>query len=108
MDGVSEFSTFLFVLLIPAVGVLASIAVSAIITEGEDITQNIEVEGQLKKQLIYSTVLLIPLIWLISAMTFGDFIFISNAGEHFNKTSFDIFTCIIFGLIAGLIIGYFT
>jgi Na+/H+-translocating membrane pyrophosphatase len=33
-QGVSEFSTFLFVLCIPAVGVFASLAVSAMITEG--------------------------------------------------------------------------
>ena len=41
-------------------------------------------------------------------MTFGSFIFIDNAGNHYNKVSYDIFSCIIFGLIAGLVIGYVT
>lgn len=39
-EGVAEFSTFLFILCIPAVGILASIVVSSLITEGDEITQN--------------------------------------------------------------------
>jgi Na+/H+-translocating membrane pyrophosphatase len=62
----------------------------------------------LKKQLIYSTVLLIPLIWIAASFAFGDFVFIDNAGIQSPKTTFDIFSCIIFGLVAGLIIGYVT
>lgn len=33
-DGVTEFSTFLFILCIPAIGIIASIIVSSLITEG--------------------------------------------------------------------------
>lgn len=62
----------------------------------------------MKKQLIYSTVLLIPLIWLISAFAFGNFTFIDNSGTKYAKTTFDVFSCITFGLVAGLIIGYVT
>ena len=52
--------------------------------------------------------MLIPLVWIISAFSFGSFIFIDNTGTHFTKTTFDVFSCIIFGLVAGLIIGYVT
>lgn len=43
LEGVADFSMFLFVLLIPAIGICASLPVSWLITNGDNITENIEV-----------------------------------------------------------------
>jgi hypothetical protein len=41
-------------------------------------------------------------------MGVGDFKFIDNSKTVYEKTSYDVFSCIVFGLVGGLIIGYFT
>ena len=67
-----------------------------------------QVEGSLKNQLILSTIVLIPCLWLLAEISFDGFIFIANNGVESNKVPFDIFGCIAIGLVAGLIIGYVT
>ena len=39
---------------------------------------------------------------------FGHFVIFFSETDHHNKTPFDVFMCISIGLVAGLIIGYFT
>ena len=45
----------LFVLLIPAVGILCSILISSVLTEGSEVNEPDQVESSLKKQLVYSS-----------------------------------------------------
>jgi H+-translocating diphosphatase len=67
------------------------------------------VEGELKKQLIFSTILLIPCLYILTKSEFHqEFIFISNDGVAHKKLFTDIFGCVAIGLLAGLIIGYVT
>ena len=95
-------------LTIPALGILVSLAVTSRITEGEEIVESHEVEGSLKKQLIWSTIGLLPCLLVMSYLTFGSFKFIQNNGVEVERNPFDIFGCIGIGLVAGLIIGYVT
>lgn len=67
-----------------------------------------KVHTGLKNQLIVSTILLIPALFLLIWVSFGEFRFARNTGEITNHTFMDIFLCIAFGLVAGLIIGYVT
>ena len=60
------------------------------------------------KELIYSTVLLIPCLWVATYTVFTPFKYVHHDGSVEDKNYSDIFFCIIFGLIAGLIVGYFT
>jgi inorganic pyrophosphatase len=66
INGLSDLDLLLFVLLIPTVGIFVSIIISGLIVEGEEVTENKSVEKQLKKQLINSTVLLLPALYLIT------------------------------------------
>jgi Na+/H+-translocating membrane pyrophosphatase len=72
------------------------------------IVNNNEVESQLKKQLIYSTILLIPALYIVSKIALPSK-FILMIGDHAqDNTYFDAFKCSFYGLISGLIIGYVT
>jgi inorganic pyrophosphatase len=106
-SGVYEISTILYVLLIPAIGICVSLFVSALITEGDEVSEAIEVERSLKKQLIYSTVLLLPILWIASYLFLNNFKIMIN-GTNFEKHYNHPFICLSLGLIGGLIIGYVT
>jgi H(+)-translocating pyrophosphatase len=107
LDGVYELSTILYVLLVPAVGIAVCVAVSRLITDGEEITQPKEVERDLKKQLVYSTLLLLPVLWITSYLFMPDFR-ITIGDTKFNKNYNHPFLCLALGLVGGLIIGYAT
>lgn len=98
----------MFVLSIPAVGILVSVVTSAFITEGEEVDMPEKVNSSLKNQLIISTALLLPGLYIITSLGFGNFKMVHNDGKVTNNNAFDIFSCISFGLVAGLIIGYVT
>jgi inorganic pyrophosphatase len=109
LDGSLHIDNLIFVLAIPAIGILICIVVTYIITEGNEIEHSIEVEGELKKQLVYSTILLIPGLYILAKSSFSsEFIFIGNDGVPQHRIFTDIFGCISVGLIAGMIIGYAT
>ena len=44
LNGLSDIDLLLFVLLIPTVGIIVSIAISGLIVEGDEITENRDVE----------------------------------------------------------------
>lgn len=95
-------------LCIPAIGILVSVVTSAVITEGEEIDQPEKVTSSLKNQLIISTVLLLPSLYIGASSGFGEFKMMLNNGEVTINHPMDVFSCIAFGLVAGLIIGYVT
>jgi Na+/H+-translocating membrane pyrophosphatase len=65
------------------------------------------VEKELKKQLIYSTLLLLPTLWITSYLFIHSFK-ISINGTSYDKTYNHPFICLSLGLVGGLIIGYVT
>ena len=107
LSGQYSLDLILFVLSVPAIGILVSLVVSSMITEGEHITAPAEVEKSLKKQLIYSTLLLLPALWMLSSWLIPQFKF-PIAGTAQGKTYWDVFLCLSLGLVGGLIIGYVT
>lgn len=107
LDGVYELSSILYVLLVPAVGIAVCVAVSRLITDGDEITQPKEVERDLKKQLVYSTLLLLPALWVTSYLFMPAFR-ISIGDTKMDKNYNHPFLCLALGLIGGLIIGYAT
>jgi inorganic pyrophosphatase len=102
-----DLGSILYVLVVPAAGILVSLAVSRLITEGEEITQAKEVERELKKQLVYSTLLLLPALWVASYIFLPAFKIEINGAKH-EKTYNHPFFCLALGLVGGLIIGYAT
>ena len=109
LDGVLHIDKLIFVLAIPAVGIIASIVVTYYLNEHVVVEQPVQVQGELKRQLIFSTILLLPLLYLLCTFVFpSDFNFISNDLVKHQRSSLEIFLCLAFGLVAGLIIGYVT
>ncbi len=70
-NGMLHIDQLIFVLAIPAIGILACVVITYIITEGNEITQDVEVEGELKKQLLFSTILLIPCLYILTKSQFS-------------------------------------
>lgn len=71
-NGMLHIDQLIFVLAIPAIGILACIVVTYFITEGSDITQDNQVESELKKQLVYSTIVLIPCLYILAKSSFPE------------------------------------
>lgn len=109
LSGELSIDQIIFVLGIPSIGILVCLVVSYLITDGKEIEQAPEVEGQLKKQLIFSTILLLPFIYVVTKAAFPHpFKYISNDHQVHDRHSGDLFGCAAFGVVAGLIIGYVT
>lgn len=89
-------------------GMFVSLATSAIITEGQEVESTQQVHSSLKNQLIISTALLIPGLLLVVYVCLDPFKMIHNDGSITQHSYMDVFYCICFGLVAGLIIGYVT
>jgi inorganic pyrophosphatase len=61
----------------------------------------------LKKQLVYSTVGLLPLLWLLCYFYFSTFQFKKGKSLQIKNYN-DVFFCLALGLVSGLLIGFFT
>jgi H+-translocating diphosphatase len=109
MAGKTDIDQITYVLGIPAIGILGCIAISYLIAEGKEIEHAVEVEGELKKQLIWSTAVLLPCLYIIAKSAFPHpFRYISNDQAVHDRDAGDVFGCCAFGLVAGLAIGYVT
>ena len=95
-------------LAIPAIGILASIATSYILTEGNEVDSAERVNNSLKNQLMISTAFLIVGLFVICWIGMGNFRMLHNNNEMTNHGFMSVFSCIALGLVAGLIIGYVT
>lgn len=100
---------FYFPLLITAVGIIASLITWMFATNQEaccKINRFSDVERVIKYQLIISTALLIPGLFLVSFFCLPDkFTF---AGMDHEVTNIEIFFCALCGLISGFLIGMIT
>jgi H(+)-translocating pyrophosphatase len=99
-------ANFMFPLLISAAGILACIVTSYFATNVMKVTEKSQIEKTLKWQLIISTLILIPVLVLMSLFLCPDEIY----GEKvtYESANVKVMVCVLSGLIAGLIIGYFT
>mgnify|MGYP002628317030 CR=1 FL=1 len=88
-------------LVISALGLLGSFVTSFAATSFMTVNQNEKIEKTLKWQLIISTVILTPLLYLAAELCLPDSFVVSNP----NNTPKDAFICTLVGLWGGLIIG---
>jgi Na+/H+-translocating membrane pyrophosphatase len=103
-----HYQNLFYPLMIPASGLIVCVLITWYLIRMRHLQDSKEVEPALKGQLIWSTILLVPVLWLTSyvclpskfAMLVGD-----GAVEH---SYFDAYKCSLYGLLAGFIIGYFT
>lgn len=58
--------------------------------------------------MVVSTILLIPGLFVVCWACLDSFQFLRNDGSFTTHSFMDVFSCICFGLVAGLIIGYVT
>lgn len=103
-----HFQNLFYPLLIPTTGLLVCILTTWYLIRMKHIQDSTEVEPSLKAQLVWSTVLLVPVLWLTSYICLPEkFIMMGGDGlvEH---SYFDAYKCSLYGLLAGFIIGYFT
>jgi len=88
-------------LIISALGIIGSFFTSFAATNFMAVDQNEKIESTLKWQLIISTVLLTPLLYVAAKISLPDTFTIDSQ----EKTAFHAFGCTLVGLWGGLIIG---
>ena len=115
VSGTSELLTkdanFMYPLILSASGILVCILTSFFATHIMSVTIPENIENTLKYQLIISTILLLPTIYLVGKLLPPEFEFVTGVGETkqiVHSTSWGVTICAGTGLIAGLVIGYFT
>lgn len=103
-----SFTCMLFPLIVSATGLMVSIATSIIALYFTKV-QTIEmIEPTLKRQLLISTVLMTPVLYLISQAFLPDTFNVKVGGDVKETTNLKVFACTLCGLWSGLIIGYIT
>lgn len=105
-------ANFFFPLILSASGIFVCIITSFFATHIMAVDRKEKIEVTLKYQLIISTILLIPTIYLVAIYTLpAKFSFISGSGENTIEvlaTANGVMICALTGLVCGLIIGYVT
>jgi len=108
----NEGANFFFPLILSASGILVCIITAFFATNIMAVDKKEKIEVTLRYQLIISTILLIPTIYLVATYTLPThFSFRTGEGATaavLETTSFKVMICALCGLVAGLIIGYFT
>jgi len=104
-----QWAAMMFPLYLTAAGILVCIFTSILATEFRMIKSVPEIEPTLKRQLIISTALMTPAVWVLCKNTLpGEFeIFVSET-EILAATPLKIFYCVGSGLWSGLLIGLVT
>ena len=99
-----------FPVAVSAVGIFVCLICSFIATDLKPVKQEADVEKALKIQLISTTILMIPAVWL-AADTFlpGEFELRATVGlDVITLNPWQAFMCVIMGAVGGLIIGLIT
>ncbi len=107
--GLLKDANFFYPLMISATGILVCILVSLVALHVTTVTEKEKVESTLKIQLILSTVLLTPALYILQIFCLPEkFEFDQGEGNFLKLENFQVSVCCIIGLWAGMIIGYFT
>lgn len=106
-----DWTACMFPLLISAGGIIVCFVTTFFATDvpGMHVTAERHIERNLKVQLVVSTLLMTPMLYLLASSTLPDEFYIhrGNLGP-LKSGSMEAFGCAASGLWAGLIIGYFT
>lgn len=101
-----------FPIAVSAVGILVCLATSFLATHIYPVTAEKKIELALRLQIIFSTILMVPAVYITAANTLPDTFTITGVSSMINATSYDAFVCVSCGAVGGLIIGltteYFT
>jgi inorganic pyrophosphatase len=93
-------------LVIAAVGIMVCIVTSFLATHIRPVQVKADIETALKHQLLLSTFLMTPVVYLVCIFFLPDSAF--SIGDKTGIKNWHIFFCIAFGLWSGLCIGYVT
>mmetsp|Transcript_368 Transcript_368/g.453 ORF Transcript_368/g.453 Transcript_368/m.453 type:complete len:798 (+) Transcript_368:222-2615(+) len=106
----ANFSSLMYPLLISAAGIVVCFFTSFVATDWSPVRKEEDVEKVLKYQLVISTVLLTPVIFVISFMFLPDEFCVSNVActSQTMSTWKGAFMCVASGLWSGLLIGLVT
>eukprot|EP00270_Netrium_digitus_P009102 TRINITY_DN2761_c0_g1_i4.p1 TRINITY_DN2761_c0_g1~~TRINITY_DN2761_c0_g1_i4.p1 ORF type:complete len:778 (+),score=226.46 TRINITY_DN2761_c0_g1_i4:62-2335(+) len=104
-----DFIAMCFPLLISASGILVCLLTTLVATDFTLLTEKRQIEPALKNQLIISTILMTPVIFLVSYLALPASFSINVVGSSPKEVQYwGAFLCVAAGLWAGLIIGYVT
>jgi H(+)-translocating pyrophosphatase len=98
-------ANFMFPLILSGSGILVCVITAFFATHIMPVTRQDKIESTLKWQLIISTIILTPVIILLSLVLLPEKITFLKVGESSNVY---IMICVLSGLWSGMIIGYFT
>ena len=100
--------SIIFPLMITASGIFVSIVTSFFATNFMKVDTDDKIEKTLKYQLVISTVILTPVIYIVSLWVLPETFSIGTKDDQIETSSFKAFVCIVSGLWAGLIVGFVT
>lgn len=101
-------SHLMFPLVMVAAGIIVCLIVSTVAIYCSSVDIPSKIESTLKWQLILSTALLIPAIYLCSVYCYPSFFILSDFSRTTVLTPIKPFICAILGLVSGMLIGGFT
>ncbi|CAI6011729.1 unnamed protein product [Closterium sp. NIES-65] len=104
-----DFSAMCFPLLVSGAGILVCLITTIIATDIQQVKEKAEIEPALKKQLVISTVLMTPVIFLVAFYALPPTFKITVVGQGDKVVqNWYAFACVASGLWAGLLIGFVT
>lgn len=100
----------MFPLLITAVGILACLITTLFATDipGLQVTEEHHIERNLKLQLLISTLLMTPLLYILAVNTLPEKFVCGTGATAVESSPVKAYLAVLCGLWAGLIIGFFT
>jgi inorganic pyrophosphatase len=105
-DLFNNYLVLSFPLVITACGIVVCLITSFVATHINKVNTEDKIEPTLKRQLLVSTILMTPVIFLLTWFFFPDTPFAVSTKT--NVKNWHIFLCVTSGLWSGLIIGYIT
>lgn len=100
--------TLMFPLVLIAIGIIVCLITSMIGIYVNEVNQESKIESTLKYQILISTVLLLFSLYLSAWITFPNHYLMVGQTKTQLLRPYHAYLCTAFGLVAGMIIGWFT
>ena len=109
-SSITEWDALLFPVCVSAVGIFVCLVCSFIATDLKPVRKEADVENALKTQLIATTVLMLPSVWLLANNLLPDSFELNKISDESTITiePWKAFACVGAGVTGGLIIGLIT